>query len=256
MKLAILGATGRMGAAITRLALVDPKVQVVGVTSRHSVGKSVPGSDLWYTDQVAEAIAPADVVIDFSLPEGIRFHLPIVTQSHKPYVTGTTGLSDRDMQLLWNASQCIPVLWAPNMSIGITLLKNIVEQLASQLDESFDIEILEMHHRNKQDAPSGTALVLGECAARGRGRTLKQEERRCRTGGRQKGDIGFAALRGGNLVGDCTVIFAGEEEIIKIHHSALTRDMFAKGALLAAKWLKDQPAKMYDMSAVFSKVKS
>ncbi len=248
IKLAVLGASGRMGSSITRLAINDPLIEVVAATCIFNNGKKVPNSDLIFTDDIESAMRNADVVIDFTLPEGVRSNIKIASSLGKPYVSGTTGLTDDDMKLLNHTSKTTPVFWAPNMSIGVTVLKNVIKQISSKLDDSFDIEILEMHHRDKIDAPSGTAISMGECAAKGRGRNLREDEKKCRSGGRQKGDIGFSAMRGGNVIADCSIIFAGDEEVIEIKHSALTRDMFAKGAIMAAKWVLEKDPGLYNMS--------
>lgn len=243
MNLAVLGATGRMGAAILRLAQADPMIQIMGTLSR----QPLPGS----TQDPREALQHAHVAIDFTLPIALPTNLQAALDRGIPYVTGITGLHASDHALLEQAAQKIPVLWSANMSIGITILQSVIQQVAARLDASFDIEVLEMHHRDKQDAPSGTALMLAECAAQGRGRSLANTEKKCRTGGRVPGEIGFSALRGGHVLGDCAVVFAGDEEVVEIKHHALTRDVFARGALAAARWIQHQAPGLYSMRDVF-----
>lgn len=243
MNLAILGATGRMGAAILRLAQADPAINIAGMLSR----QRVPGS----TSTPQEALQDADVALDFTLPIALPLNLQAARDRGIPYVTGMTGLQASDHALLKEAAEKIPVLWSSNMSIGVTILQSVIGQVAARLDASFDIEVLEMHHRDKQDAPSGTALMLAECAAQGRGRSLTTTEKQCRTGGRVPGEIGISALRGGHVLGDCAVLFAGDEEVIEIKHRALTRDVFARGALAAARWIQHQAPGLYTMQDVF-----
>ncbi len=198
--------------------------------------------------------AAADAVIDFTAPAAAAEHARLAAETHTPYVVGTTGLSAAEAEELRQAAARTPVVWAPNMSVGVTLLLSLVEQVAAVLDPaSFDIEIVEMHHRHKVDAPSGTALGLGKAAAAGRGVALDTVWQKSRDGHdapRRTGEIGFATLRGGDVVGDHSVVFAGDGERIEITHKASSRQIFAKGAVRAARWVCDKPPGLYSMKDV------
>jgi 4-hydroxy-tetrahydrodipicolinate reductase len=194
-----------------------------------------------------------DVFVDFSVPEGLPEHLEAARAARKPILIGTTGLGPEHRRLIEEASAEVPVLQAANTSVGVNLLAHLVRETAARLGKDWDIEILEMHHRHKADAPSGTALLLGEAAAEGRGVSLEDVRDRGRdglTGARETGHIGFAALRGGSVAGDHQVIFAGEGERIELGHRAESRAIFARGAIEAALWLKDRPAGLYSMADV------
>ena len=193
------------------------------------------------------------MLVDFSSPHAIEANLDACVAAGKPIVIGTTGLEERHHFLIDDAARDIPVLQTGNTSLGVTMLAALVQQAARQLGEDWDIEILEMHHRHKVDAPSGTALLLGEAAASGRGIDLKQHSDRGRdgiTGARKAGDIGFASLRGGSVAGDHHVIFASEHERIELVHRAETRAIFARGAVKAATWLTRQKAGRFTMQEV------
>ena len=223
----LFGATGRMGRAITEAAAARRDVTV-------GWGK-------------------ADVFVDFSVPEALEKHLAEAAGAGKPIVIGTTGLTEDHQRLIDQASARIAVLQAANTSLGVNLLAHLVRQTAARLGADWDIEILEMHHRHKVDAPSGTALLLGRSAAEGRGVDLAAVSDRGRdgiTGPREAGHIGFAALRGGSVAGDHQVIFAAEGERIELGHRAEGRAVFARGAIEAALWLKDKPAGRYHMADV------
>lgn len=200
------------------------------------------------------ALAQAsEVLIDFSAPGALGAQLDACIAARKPVLIGTTGLEAVHHALIDEAAVHIAVLQTGNTSLGVNLLAALVEQAAAGLGDDWDIEIVEMHHRHKVDAPSGTALLLGEAAARGRGIALAQHSERGRdgiTGARAKGAIGFAALRGGSVAGDHQVIFAAEGERIEIGHRAENRTIFARGAVKAARWLVGQPAGRYDMKGV------
>jgi 4-hydroxy-tetrahydrodipicolinate reductase len=192
-----------------------------------------------------------DVFIDFSAPDGLEHHLDIAVSAGKPIVIGTTGLSDAHHRLIDEAAARIAVLQAANMSLGVNLLARLVRSAAAALGKEWDIEIVEMHHRGKVDAPSGTALLLGNAAAEGRGVGLSEYAERGRDGlssARRPGAIGFAALRGGSVAGDHQVIFAGEGERIELCHRAESRAIFARGAIEAALWLHDKPPGRYAMA--------
>lgn len=235
----IIGCNGRMGRAI-RAELNARSLAYAG------------GVDKDEGDLVA-LVGTSDVVIDFSSPGALKDNLEACMLAKKPVVIGTTGLEDQHHHLIDAAAHSIPVLQTGNMSLGVNLIAALVENAAARLGDDWDIEIVEMHHRHKVDAPSGTALLLGEAAARGRGITLADHSERGRdgiTGARTRGAIGFAALRGGSVAGDHQVIFATDDERIEIGHRAENRAIFARGAVKAALWLSGQPAGRYDMKSV------
>lgn len=250
IRIGIFGAGGRMGRAIAT-ALDDAGLALAGGTDRQAGGELCPGVVIG-ADPLALA-RDSDVLIDFSAPSALASHLDACVATQRPLLIGTTGLEPAHHQLIDAAARDIPVLQTGNTSLGINLLAALVEQAAAGLGEDWDIEIVEMHHRHKVDAPSGTALLLGEAAARGRGVTLADHSERGRdgiTGARRPGAIGFAALRGGSVAGDHQVIFATEGERIEIGHRAENRMIFARGAVKGAQWLAHQPPGRYDMKAV------
>lgn len=194
-----------------------------------------------------------DVLVDFSAPEALAGSLERAMLAAVPILIGTTGLDDLASRRILEASQSVAVLRASNTSLGVALLDELVERVASVLGEPWDVEVLEMHHRAKRDAPSGTALTLGEAAARGRGTPLQPEEARSgRQLERRAGAIGFAALRGGTVVGDHDVIFAGQEERLILSHRAENRMIFARGALAGARFIAQQKPGLYSMRDVVS----
>ena len=226
IRIGIFGATGRMGKAIAE-ALADRR------------------------DAAVVEDAP-DVYVDFSAPEALERNLGEAVAAGKPIVIGTTGLTPDHQGLIDVAAAKIPVLQAANTSLGVNLLAHLVRETAARLGEDWDIEIVEMHHRHKKDAPSGTGLLLGKAAAEGRGVDLDAVSDRGRDGlsARKAGHIGFAALRGGSVAGDHQVIFAGEGERIELGHRAESRSTFAEGAIRAALWLAGKPAGRYTMNDV------
>jgi 4-hydroxy-tetrahydrodipicolinate reductase len=246
----IFGAAGRMGRAIAQVA-AEAGLPVAGGTDRDPTGEIAPGIGMT-ADPLALAEA-ADVLIDFSVPGALSAHLDACIAAKKPILVGTTGLEAVHHALIDQAAAHIAVLQTGNTSLGVNILAALVEKAAASLGEDWDIEIVEMHHRHKVDAPSGTALLLGEAAARGRGIALADHSERGRdgiTGARAQGAIGFAALRGGSVAGDHQVIFAAEGERIEIGHRAENRVIFARGAVKGARWLAGQPAGRYDMKGV------
>ncbi|MCC4252925.1 MAG: 4-hydroxy-tetrahydrodipicolinate reductase [Pseudomonadota bacterium] len=246
----IFGAGGRMGRAIAAVAM-EAGLPIAGGTDRTPEDEIAPGIAI-SADPLALA-ERADVLIDFSVPGALSTHLDACIAARKPILIGTTGLEAVHHALIDEAAALIPVLQTGNTSLGVNLLAALVEQAAAGLAEDWDIEIVEMHHRHKVDAPSGTALLLGEAAARGRGIALADHSDRGRdgiTGAREPGAIGFAALRGGSVAGDHQVIFATEGERIEIGHRAENRSIFARGAVKGARWLLGQPAGRYDMKGV------
>lgn len=246
----IFGAAGRMGHAIAQVAK-EAGLDIAGGTDRNGGQQLIAGVTI-STDPHALA-EKSDVLIDFSVPTALAAHLNACIAAKKPILIGTTGLEAAHHVLIDDAARHIPVLQTGNTSLGVNLLAALVEQAAARLDDDWDIEIVEMHHRHKVDAPSGTALLLGEAAARGRGIALADHSERGRdgiTGARAKGAIGFAALRGGSVAGDHQVILATEGERIEIGHRAENRVIFARGAVKGAQWLIGQPVGRYDMKGV------
>lgn len=201
----------------------------------------------------AALAASSDVLIDFTPPAAAVAHAALAAQRGKALVIGTTGLNPEETRALAVAAERAPIVWAPNMSVAVTLLQGLVEETARRLGEEYDIEIMEMHHRHKVDAPSGTALALGRAAAAGRGIDLDGHSQRVRdghTGPRHVGDIGFASLRGGDVVGDHTVIFAGDGDRLELTHRATSRQLFARGAVRAARWVAGRAPGLYGMKDV------
>lgn len=237
-RIGIIGSEGRMGQAIAQ-AIAD-------------AGETLAGGIDQGGDPAALANA-CDVVIDFSSPCALEANLDAAVAANKPIVVGTTGLEERHHFLCDNAAESIAVLQTGNTSLGVTLLAHLVREAASRLGDDWDIEIVETHHRMKVDAPSGTALLLGEAAAAGRNLDLAANSERGRdgiTGARGTGTIGFASLRGGSVAGDHTVQFLSDNERISLSHLAENRAIFAKGAVKAAKWIIGKPTGRYTMPQV------
>jgi 4-hydroxy-tetrahydrodipicolinate reductase len=225
--ISIFGAGGRMGEAIAEAVSLRDDVRI---------GELSP-----------------DVYVDFSVPEAVAEHLETALKAGKPILIGTTGLSQDHHRLIDEASGRIAVICAPNTSLGVNLLAHLVRESAARLGEEWDVEIVEMHHRLKADAPSGTALMLGRAAAEARGVELEEVSDRGRdgiTGAREPGRIGFASLRGGTVAGEHQVIFASDSERLELGHRAESRAIFARGAVEAALWLAGRPAGLYTMADV------
>jgi 4-hydroxy-tetrahydrodipicolinate reductase len=239
-KIGILGAAGRMGRAIAEAA------PAMGVTLAGGVDRA--GVVFGPSADAAELALASNVLIDFSAPDALLRHLDVARVDGGAIVVGTTGLTAEHHRAIDVAAKDIAVLQAANMSLGVNLLAALVEQAAARLGTDWDIEVLEMHHRHKVDAPSGTALLLGEAAARGRGIPL--DPTIDRTGARIEGAIGFATLRGGSVAGDHQVMLAAEGERLELGHRAESRSIFARGALKAALWLAGKPAGRYGMADV------
>jgi 4-hydroxy-tetrahydrodipicolinate reductase len=261
MKIGIVGCMGRMGQMLVSAVLAESRADLSGGTER--VGSPTLGQDLGKSlGQVTgltvgsdpEALfAVSDAIIDFTSPAATRVHAELAAKTNTALIVGTTGLSQDDETVLMQAGLSVPIVYAPNFSVGVTLLTALVEMAAAALDNSYDIEIVEMHHRHKVDAPSGTALGLGKAAAKGRHIALDkvwQKSRDGHTGPRRRGEIGFATLRGGDVVGDHTVIYAGDGERIEITHKASNRSVFASGAVRAALWTQDRTSGLYSMTDV------
>ena len=263
VRIAILGATGRMGRSLAHAIHDSTEFELVGaLASRESpalgsdVGE-VAGLARRFGTQVtasaAEALARAEVALDFTVAGAVRGNLEAVLARRCPIIVGTTGLDAPTQAALEEAAGTIAVLVAQNTSLGINLLAQLVEQAAAALPPEYDIEVLEAHHRYKVDAPSGTALRLGEAAAVGRGAELKSVATPARsgaTGPRREGSIGFAVVRGGDIVGEHTVMYAGPGERLELTHRAHDRMTFAYGALRAAEWLRGRAPGRYTMGDV------
>ncbi|WP_395684822.1 4-hydroxy-tetrahydrodipicolinate reductase [Aestuariivirga sp.] len=262
MKLAIAGAAGRMGRVLTRIVNETPGTEVAG--GLEPEGSPHVGADLGelagigrldvaISDDPLSLLTRIDGIIDFTVPAATLALAELAAQARIVHVIGTTGIDQAGEAKIKAAARHARIIKSGNMSLGVNLLASLVRQVAATLGEDYDIEIVEMHHRHKIDAPSGTALMLGEAAARGRGVELHSRAVRTRdghTGARAAGDIGFATLRGGSVVGEHTVMFAGETERIELTHKASSRDMFARGAVRAALWGKDKPPGLYSMADV------
>ena len=235
-KIVMLGALGRMGQHILRLAKEDRECEVVGEVDR----------DI----ELKPSLAKADVVIDFTAPSATLHHLPDIVAAKKALVLGTTGFSEDEKGKLKEAAKSIPMVFAPNMSLGVNLLFSLTQIVARVLSDDFEVEILEAHHNKKIDAPSGTAHHLAEIVAQAKQKPLTQLARHGRVGitdARKKNEIGIHAIRGGDIVGEHTVLFLGTGERLELVHKAGSRDTFARGAIRAAKWVKHMEPGQYDM---------
>ncbi|WP_119679709.1 4-hydroxy-tetrahydrodipicolinate reductase [Indioceanicola profundi] len=263
MRIGIVGCAGRMGRMLLREVAVLPMAELSGGTDRpggYEIGTdlgTLAGLDpigVTVGDNPDMLFGASDVVIDFTTPTATVGHAGLAARHGAALVVGTTGLSAPQMDVLRDAGTKVPVVQAANMSLGVNLLLGLVKRVSAALEASdWDIEIVEMHHRHKVDAPSGTALALGRAAAEGRGVDLdavKETVRDGHTGPRQPGDIGFATLRGGDVVGDHTVVFAGAGERLELTHKAGDRAIFAKGAVRAALWAANQKPGFYGMEDV------
>lgn len=264
LKVVIAGCSGRMGHVLLESVFADAELVLHGALDRAGDNPSL-GRDageqfgkvtgVKVSADIDAVLKGADVLVDFTRPEASMQYLQACQTAHVAMVIGTTGFSAEQKTAIAAASKNIPIVFAPNMSVGVTLLINLVEQAAKVLGEAYDIEVVEMHHRHKVDAPSGTALRLGEAAAYGLGQDLKDcaiYAREGVTGEREAGKIGFATLRGGDVVGDHTVVFAGIGERVELTHKASSRATFAVGALRAAKFLANKKSGQFDMQDVLS----
>jgi len=262
MRIAVLGAAGRMGQALIRTLAETPGCTVAG--GLEPKGSAAVGQDLGavagldplgvpITDDPLPLFAHVDGVLDFTSPASTVAFAGLAAQARIVHVIGTTGFSDDDLKKLEAAAWHATIVKAGNMSMGVNLLAALTARVAAALGPEFDIEILEMHHRHKRDAPSGTSLMLGAAAAKGRAVSLAEHSVRTRdgdTGPRQEGDIGFAALRGGDVVGEHRVMFVGPGERIELAHIATDRGIFARGAVKAALWARGKPPGLYSMADV------
>ena len=261
LKIGIVGCAGRMGRMLVQEVLATPGCELVGGTE--PVGPTV-GSDMGLlvgpkaigikvTSDTAALFASVDAVIDFTVPAATLHHASLAARTGKILIAGTTGLDADIVAALRAAGQKTAVVYAPNFSIGVNVMFALTEKVAATLGPEYDLDILEMHHRHKVDAPSGTALGLGEAAARGRNVKLSDVWRKARdgqVGPRAMGEIGFATLRGGDVVGDHTVMFAADGERVELTHKASSRGVFAKGAVRAALWAKGRGPGFYAMRDV------
>ena len=262
MALVVVGAAGRMGQTLVRVIQETEGVRLSGAVERE--GSPVLGRDagelagvgplgVTVTDDPLSVFARADGVLDFSAPAASVTYSGYAAQARIVHVMGTTGIGPEDEEKIAAAARHATIVKSGNMSLGVNLLAVLVEQAARALPQDFDIEILEMHHRNKVDAPSGTALLLGKAAAEGRGVGLENSSVRVRdghTGPRPPGAIGFATLRGGSVVGDHSVLLAGPGERIVLTHNAEDRSIFARGAVKAALWARGRKPGLYSMRDV------
>jgi 4-hydroxy-tetrahydrodipicolinate reductase len=262
LRVAILGATGRMGAALLRAVDEVPEATLVGATASAQsrwLGQDASAANggakrgVIVVAESTDAVRPANVAIDFTLPDATAANVGACVAAGCALVIGTTGFGPEVRATIEHAAKRIPIMVAANMSLGVNLLLELTRLAAQSLDTSYDIEIFEAHHRNKKDAPSGTALALGEVAAAGRKVALNEVgvfERRGMTGVRPAGAIGFSVFRGGDVVGDHTVSFAGGGERLELTHRASDRMTFARGALTAAKWIVGRAPGVYSMRHV------
>ena len=259
LNIAVLGCSGRMGQMLINAVDERDDTNLCGVTEREGhewvgqdIGQAMGGAarGITVSDDPLEVFARAQAVLDFTSPAATVSHAELAAQARLVHVIGTTGLDDEHLTSLGHAARHAVLIRAGNMSLGVNLLTQLTKQVARALDADFDIEIVETHHHHKVDAPSGTALMLGEAAAEGRGLNLRDIQDRGRdgiTGARHRGHIGFAALRGGDVVGEHDVIFAGAGERIVLRHLATDRMIFARGAVKAALWGRGQRPGEYSM---------
>ena len=262
MRLIVVGAAGRMGRTLVRTIAETAGVTLAGAIERAGAAEigqdsgvlaGLPANGIVVTADALPVFAAAEGVLDFTVPAATVAFAEIAAQARIVHVIGTTGLSADDEAKIGAAARHAVIVKSGNMSLGVNLLAALVRRAAKALDADFDIEVLEMHHRQKVDAPSGTALMLGKAAAEGRGIDLAQHSVRVRdgiTGARKRGDIGFATLRGGSVIGEHSVVFAGDGETIELTHKASDRALFARGAIKAALFGRDKKPGLYSMADV------
>ena len=264
MKIGILGCAGRMGRMLVAQVLATEGAELAGGTE--APGSEFAGQDITQLaghepaglvvgDDTRALFEASDAVIDFTVPAATAIHAVLAEDTATALIVGTTGLDAAQQDAINEAATKAPVVQAANFSVGVNLMLSLTEQVAATLADDYDIEIVEMHHRHKVDAPSGTALALGDAAALGRGVDLGAKSQRVRdghTGPRKAGDIGFATLRGGDVAGDHTVIFAGDGERVELTHKAANRSVFASGAVRAALWTEGRASGLYSMRDVLS----
>ena len=262
MKIGVVGCAGRMGIMLMKQILASDGCTLAGGTEREgsaAIGESLArltGDDSALGDVSSDAarlFTIADAVIDFTAPAATAAHAALAAEHDTALIIGTTGMDASHQTAVDDAATSVAIVQAGNMSLGVNLLVGLAEQVARALNEDFDIEVVEMHHNQKVDAPSGTALMLGKGAALGRG--IDHDERAVlsregQTGVRERGSIGYATLRGGTVIGEHTVMFAGPDERIEITHKAASREIFANGAVTAAKWCQGKAPGLYSMRDV------
>jgi 4-hydroxy-tetrahydrodipicolinate reductase len=262
LRVVVAGAGGRMGRTLIRAVLGEPKMRLAGALDRPEadvqeqdagVLAGSPATGVLVSADAGAVLRAADALIDFTAPAATLAYAGFTADAGIVHVIGTTGLGAEHDSALQDAAKRSRIVRSGNMSLGVNLLAALVKRAAAALGPDYDIEILEMHHRHKVDAPSGTALLLGRAAAEGRGIALAENSVRVRdghTGARREGAIGFASLRGGSVIGEHSVFLSGEGERIELTHHAESRDNFARGALRAALWAFDKPPGLYDMTDV------
>ena len=261
LNVAIAGSSGRMGRMLLEAVLADPQARLSGaldMPGSPALGQDATAalgraSGVAITADLHRGLAGADVLIDFTRPEGTLAHLAVCRELGVRAVIGTTGFTPQGKADIAAFAQHVAIVFAPNMSVGVNLMLKLLENAAASLGEDYDAEVYEAHHRHKVDAPSGTALALGEAVARGRGVNLAERgvfTRHGHTGERRQGDIGFATLRGGDIVGEHTVMFAGAGERIEITHKSSSRANYAAGSLRAAHFLAGRAPGLYGMADV------
>ncbi len=261
VNIAIYGANGRMGRVLCEATINSSDARLVAATVRsgnslkdqpvtHFVNQGT--TDVMFSDEM-RLPKQTDVIIDFTLPIGMKAHLAYAVKQGIPIVIGTTGLTSADMDALTAAAKSIPIVFSRNYSVGINLLENLVRIAAKTLSDDIDIEVFELHHRHKIDAPSGTALMIGEAIAQAKGwqhDDVAVYDRTQNEQAKSQKEIGYTAMRGGDIVGEHTAYFAAEGERLELTHKASSRMTFAKGAVRAAAWLKNKPAGLYSMQDV------
>ena len=258
LRIAIAGASGRMGRMLIEAVLNAPDCQLAGaldIPGNPALGLDAGAflgrtTGVVITSELASGLANAQVLIDFTRPQGTMAHLKVCRELGVKMVIGTTGFSDADKAELKQAAASLAIVLAPNMSVGVNVTLKLLDMAAKALSTGYDIEVIEAHHRHKVDAPSGTALKMGEVIAEALGRDLKDcavYAREGHTGERDPSSIGFATIRGGDIVGDHTVMFAGTGERVEITHRSGSRSNYAQGSLRAARYLSQHPSGMFDM---------
>ncbi len=256
LKIIVCGALGKMGKEVISKACRRKDVKLIGAieTPEHPFLRKKIGGRIEVSSELEKAIEKDSVIIEFTTPSATLEHLRIAEKKRAPIVLGTTGFKEEEYQKIKEVSCAIPIVLSPNMSIGVNLLYNIVEKVTRVLGENFDKEIIEIHHRNKKDAPSGTAKKIAQIIANVEGKNLSDTgvygRKGIREETRSKEEIGVHAVRGGSVVGEHTVLFIGEEERLEITHRAESRSIFAEGAILAAKFLAQKEKGLYDLQDV------
>lgn len=262
ISVAVMGVGGRMGRSILNLLINDKEINLIGATEREgheAIGKDIGEFlglgkvGLEVKEKIAQASADADVIVDFTSPEATLNHAQYSAKNKKAMVIGTTGFSEEQKKAVFEFAKSFPCVFSPNMSVGVNILFEVSKQISSLLREGYDVEIVEAHHRNKVDSPSGTAIRLGQSVAEGLGldfNKVARYERHGNIGERDSNEIGIQTIRGGDIVGEHTVMFLGDGERIEITHKALSRNNFSKGVLRAVKWLPEKSPGIYSMKDV------